>query len=171
MLERVGVRLGEVAELAGVDNPEYAGGLSVEGGEGAQANGGSEASEATHFGPQRTYGSTSGTSTPALARPVSPPSLSSSRSATPAPSSPSSSSAAHLTPSDEAAKYSTDPVLTSSQLFQIKNLNAIPQLRKHFVYLPHARNAHGAIVRRDPSYAAHKAGIKVIDAWAREFQV
>ncbi|GAA5891805.1 hypothetical protein JCM8208_002892 [Rhodotorula glutinis] len=169
MLQRVGVRIGEVAELAGVDNPEYAGGLSVEGLEGGRGDEG-EADEATRFGPQRTYGSASGTSTPALARPVSPPSLSSSRSATPSPPSPTSSTT-DLARSDEAARFSTDPVLSSSQLFQVKNLNAIPHLRKHFVYLPQARNAHGAIVRRDPSYPAHKAGVKVIDSWARTFQV
>ncbi|GJN92027.1 hypothetical protein Rhopal_005055-T1 [Rhodotorula paludigena] len=169
MLQRVGVRLSEVAELAGADNPEYAGGLSVEG---SSPAGDDEARETTHFGPQRTYGSASGTSTPALARPVSPPSLS------PSPSPTSASSASHAAiaapPADvsaEAARYSTDPVLSSSQLFQLQNLNALPQLQKHFVYLPHARNSHGAIVRRATTFEQHRAGVKVVDSWAREFRV
>ncbi|BGP36287.1 hypothetical protein JCM10449v2_000185 [Rhodotorula kratochvilovae] len=178
MLQRVGVQIGEVAELAGVDNPEYAGGLSVEGTEGASLNGAREGeeSETTHFGPQRTYGSASGTSTPALARPVSPPSLSASpsprSSSPPAPSS-AASSTAQLAPSAarDAAQHTTDPVLSSSQLFQLQNLNALPQLRKHLVYLPQARNSHGAIVRRDPNFAGHRAGKKVVDAWASEFRV
>ncbi|GAA6046537.1 hypothetical protein JCM3770_006198 [Rhodotorula araucariae] len=174
MLQRVGVQIGEVAELASVDNPEYAGGLSVEGTDAAFSSGTREDSETTHLGPQRTYGSASGTSTPALARPVSPPSLSPSRTPSPPPAS-AASSLEQLAPTagaaHDGARHATDPVLSSSQLFQLQNLNALPQLRKHLVYLPQARNSHGAIVRRDPNFAGHRAGKKVVDYWASEFRV
>ncbi|BGP21280.1 lipid particle protein [Rhodotorula toruloides] len=163
MLRRVGVGVAEVVEQVGVDNPEY-----VEGLNGAEEEGRGE-------GPQRTFGSGGGTETPALARPVSPPSLASSPARSPSPpatSSPAGSDTPLVPgPPANAAHYSTDPILSSSQLFQLNNLNSLPGLKKHLVYLPHARNAHGAIVRRDPNLAMHREGKKVVDWWARQFLV
>ncbi|GAA5865090.1 hypothetical protein JCM1840_005736 [Sporobolomyces johnsonii] len=185
MLERVGVRLREVAELAGTDNPEYAAGL--DGGEGAASeNGGAVDGEGDGLKRGRdsvsrttttTYGTTastpvgSGQSTPALARGGSPPSRLYSTALGSSSSSSSSSLSSPHTPHPEAVKYSTDPIFTPSQIFQIEHLNALPQLRKHFAYLPQSRNSHGAIIRRDARFEQHRVGKKVVDFWAREFRV
>ncbi|GAA5899247.1 lipase ROG1 family protein [Sporobolomyces salmoneus] len=154
MLERVGVRLREVAEQVGTDNPEYAANLSDDEEDGsllvdAERTGTKARRDENNYG--STVDSTpaiSGTSTPASA-----------------------SELEHLTQLDhpEARKYSTDPVFTASQLYQLHQLNALPQLRKHFVYLPKSRNAHGAIVRRHPKWEQHRIGRKVIDWWAKDF--
>ncbi|GAA5992019.1 hypothetical protein JCM5350_006251 [Sporobolomyces pararoseus] len=165
MLERVGVRMREVAEQVGTDNPEYAANLS----------GDEEDNSLLSATPRDTrvrtedhnYGATvettpvtSGTSTPALLRGGSPPRNLSS-----------SSDFEDLSQPDhpEARKFSTDPVFTPSQLYQLHQLNSLPQLRKHFVYLPKSRNAHGAIVRRSPEFEQHRIGSKVIDFWSNEF--
>lgn len=165
MLERVGVRMREVAEQVGTDNPEYAANLS-----------GDEEDNSLLSATQRdtrvrtedhNYGATvettpvtSGTSTPALLRGGSPPH-----------NLPYSSDFEELSQPDhpEARKFSTDPVFTPSQLYQLHQLNSLPQLRKHFVYLPKSRNAHGAIVRRSPEFEQHRIGSKVIDFWSSEF--
>ncbi|BGO88545.1 hypothetical protein NBRC10512_003357 [Rhodotorula toruloides] len=162
MLRRVGVGMVEVVEQVGVDNPEYVEGLQ-------------QVEEERGEGPQRGFGRVGGEETPVLARPVSPPSLASTPARSPSPTS-SASPAGSDTPlvrplPADAAHYSTDPILSSSQLFQLNNLNALPGLNKHLVYLPHARNAHGAIVRRDPNLAMHREGRKVVDWWARQFLV
>lgn len=66
----------------------------------------------------------------------------------------------------------TDPILSPAQEIMIANLNSIPHLKKHFVYLPQSRNAHGAIVARDPvRFAQHLPGKKIVDHWAREFKL
>ncbi|GAA5981084.1 hypothetical protein JCM10908_003978 [Rhodotorula pacifica] len=207
MLQRVGVRIGEIAEQVGGDNPEYAADLETSENENENENevdaerageetpsvdgesraptprlnaaGNGEASRRTVVGgtsasaQKSQYGSTdstpsSATSATASARSGSPLLANSAENGLP------STQLAPAPDSDtlaEARKLRTDPALSASQLFQIENLNAIPQLRKHFVYLPHARNAHGAIVRRDPTIAMHREGKKVIDAWAAAFEI
>ncbi|GAA5957391.1 hypothetical protein JCM21900_006886 [Sporobolomyces salmonicolor] len=181
MLERVGVKLREVAELAGTDNPEYAAGLAGGGGGASEGGGGAEregeglkrgrrdsSSRTTTYGTTESTPAGSGQSTPALARGGSPPTRLCS---TALGSSSSSSSSFSHTPNYEALKYSTDPIFTPSQIFQMEHLNALPQLRKHLAYLPHSRNSHGAIIRRDPRFEQHRIGRKVVDFWAREFRV
>ena len=212
MLMRVGVRIGEIAEQVGGDNPEYAADLAVSEDEeegraratppsssssssSASVDGESRAPtprtnaagngemsrrnviDGTRVGAQQQkslYGSTDSTPPPHAAA-ASAPSASSRPAA--AVDRRISAPSTHLapTPSDsileEARRLRTDPTLTASQQFQVENLNAIPHLRKHFVYLPHARNAHGAIVRRDPSIAMHREGKKVIDAWVGGFEI
>lgn len=169
MLERVGVRMREVAEQVGTDNPEYAANLSEDGEDNLLLAAATERNEPVRREDDN-YGSmvesspaTSGQSTPALLRGGSPPRDISSSS--------SSLSSSDLSQPDhpEARKFRTDPVFTPSQLYQMQQLNSIPQLRKHFVYLPKSRNAHGAIVRRSPEFEQHRIGAKVIDFWAREF--
>lgn len=65
----------------------------------------------------------------------------------------------------------TDPILSDSQLFQLEHLNAIPQLRKHFVHMPEVYWSHGAIIRRDRNFKQHEKGVLVVDSWARDFQL
>lgn len=149
MLERVGVKLREVAEeVGGADNPEYAAGLeSLE----TPTPNDSEAEEEqrtlkTHpaFQALASYG---GTDTPPLSRPIPPTATSSS----PVP---------------------TDPILSPAQLTMIANLNSIPQMRKHLVYLPESRNSHGAVVARDADrFPQHRPGKKIVDRWAEEFRL
>ncbi|KWU41596.1 DUF676-domain-containing protein [Rhodotorula sp. JG-1b] len=162
MLMRVGVRIGEIAEQVGGDNPEYAADLAV--------------SEDEEEGRARATPPSSTDSTPPPhAAAASAPSASSRPAAAVDRRISAPSTQLAPTPSDsileEARRLRTDPTLTASQQFQVDNLNAIPHLRKHFVYLPHARNAHGAIVRRDPSIAMHREGKKVIDAWVGGFEI
>ncbi|GAA5878807.1 hypothetical protein JCM3774_000971 [Rhodotorula dairenensis] len=220
-LMRVGVKIGEIAEQVGGDNPEYAADLDMTeeedgerrleaGGEATipssssasssndgesraptprtNATGNGEASRRSVSGGgtgpsagqarKSLYGSTDTTTSfpPAAAvqpRPASdPPSLGARSDGCPGPS---PSTQVAPPPNEqvlaEAHRLRTDPKLSPSQQFQVENLNTIPQLRKHFVYLPHARNAHGAIVRRDSTIAVHREGKKVIDAWVRGFEV
>lgn len=190
MLMRVGVRIGEIAEQVGGDNPEYAADLETSeteegsyeserdqgtGGDG-NGNGNGEASERRVVG-TRTPASAASTprtsSAASSARSSSP--LIPVSSASPAPSAGAPATTRGPAPTAatlaEARKLRTDPALSPSQLFQLEHLNAIPQLRKHYVYLPHARNAHGAIVRRDPAIAMHREGKKVVDAWVSGFEV
>ncbi|GAA6041623.1 hypothetical protein JCM8097_007772 [Rhodosporidiobolus ruineniae] len=196
-LARVGFRIAEaVAEQVGVDNPEYAARLTEpkgrEEGEFRSAatsaatsgtatpadfgvNGGKGEStphNAAKLADQKTYGSSSS---------VSATSTSSASSSTPLTSSPSSSSSSTPSgsprsflplppPSDLALaqQLKTDPIFTPAQQFMLDSLNALPQLTKAFVYQPHIRHTHGAIVRRDPRFYYAKEGIKVVDSWARE---
>lgn len=83
--------------------------------------------------------STSGTGTPPLARPTSP-----------------SLAVDELATGSASKPYPSDPILSEAQKEMIKNLNSIPQLRKHFAYFPKARNAHGTIVVRDPAFEMHR---------------
>jgi hypothetical protein len=154
----------EVAEQVGTDNPEYAEDLSGSDDELLSSTGPSDTrgrKEENSYGTtSESTPATSGTSTPALLRGGSPPrNLSDSLDYD------------NLTQSHhpEARKYSTDPVFTTSQLFQLHQLNALPQLRKHFVYLPKSRNSHGAIVRRSPEWEQHRIGTQVVDWWAKQF--
>jgi len=165
MLERVGVKMREVAEQVGTDNPDYAEDLSDD--EDREVDGLRDRvrTEDHNYGAtSESTPATSGTSTPALLRGGSPPRHVSSDD---------DFDEATLTQTHhpEARKYSTDPVFSPSQLFQLHHLNALPQLRKHFVYLPESRNAHGAIVRRSPEWEQHRIGAKVIDWWAKEFRL
>ncbi|KAM0793709.1 hypothetical protein ACM66B_001134 [Microbotryomycetes sp. NB124-2] len=200
MLARVGVKIGEVAEQVGLDNPEYAAGLSQDdsGESAATVSVGSEqqrlknsdsgvqkdADEQRRFKQHpgladlASYG---GSDTPPFARSLGPTTTSSrladvgkvgqydsnvdGAAARPESTSPSQPQA----PSGESV--ATDPVLSSAQLAMIHNLNSIPHLTKHFVYLPHARNSHGAMIARDLSWPQHHQGKKVVESWARHFQL
>ncbi|ORY90238.1 putative serine esterase-domain-containing protein [Leucosporidium creatinivorum] len=163
MLERVGVKLREVAEnVGGADNPEYALGLDTpaSGAETPNGNGAAEdlaeAQQLKQHPAFQALASYGGTDTPPLSRPL-----------IPLPSSSSSS------PSGDLSKpLPTDPILSPAQLKMIENLNSIPQMRKHFVYLPNSRNSHGAICARDPTrFAQHRPGMKIVDKWAEEFRI
>ncbi|KAI5479229.1 lipid particle protein [Pseudohyphozyma bogoriensis] len=68
-------------------------------------------------------------------------------------------------------RHPTDPILSEAQKAMIKNLNALPQMKKHLSYFPHARNAHGKIIARDLSYVEHREGMKVVDAWASQLRI
>lgn len=182
MLQRVGFRIAEVVEQAGVENPEYAGGLkeprfrhdqldsAATSGTATPINGNGCNGENDRLDPSHLDSKNYGTSS------IS--SLSSSTSASsisnPIPSSsPLPGRAPFPPPSDEdlalAQQLLTDPILTPSQRFQLEHLNALPQLRKHFVHLPAVRHTHGAIVRRDPRFApSKKYGTKIVDKWATE---
>ncbi|GAA5923326.1 lipase ROG1 family protein [Sporobolomyces koalae] len=167
MLERVGVRLQEITEQVGTDNPDYAEDLSGDEAAETGTGDGDAETQSTRF-ERNNYGSTlestpltSGSSTPALLRGGSPP-----HDLPPSPLAEDSLSQEHH---PEARKHSTDPIFTPSQLFQLHHLNALPRLRKHFVYLPKSRNSHGAIVRRSPEFEQHRIGVKVIDWWAKQF--
>lgn len=161
MLERVGVKLREVAEnVGGADNPEYALGLDTPESSGINTPNGDGAAEDLAESAQlkqhpafQALASYGGTDTPPLSRPLIP--------------RPSSS---HY-PQGDLSKP-TDPILSPAQLKMIENLNSIPQMRKHFVYLPASPNSHGAIVARDPTrFAQHRPGMKIVDRWAEEFRI
>jgi len=174
MLERVGVKMREVAEQVGTDNPDYAENLSdeedsVDESRRRSEEGNTDGSKGRARNEDHNYGATaestpatSGTSTPALLRGGSPPRHVSSEF---------DETTLSQTHHPEARKYSTDPVFSPAQLFQLHHLNALPQLRKHFVYLPESRNAHGAIVRRSPEWEQHRIGAKVVDWWAKDFRL
>lgn len=158
MLERVGVRLREVAEMTGADNPEFAAGLQVDGDESTAAPSLEDNERTTLKHPAfEALASYGGTDTPPLSRPLSPPRRNISTLST--------------TDHNDATTYATDPVLSEAQRTMIKNLNALPQMRKHLVYLPESRNSHGSIVARDLSFPMHRHGIKVVDRWAKEFRL
>ncbi|GAA6018232.1 hypothetical protein JCM11491_005642 [Sporobolomyces phaffii] len=178
MLERVGVRVREVAEqvggVAGPDTPEYAaaGDLVSSDSSGGEDDDDEQdallsSSSTSRFRDERTP-ATSGASTPALLRGGSPPR----HLDDPAPTDSTATNTSDREQAPyhaEARQYSTDPVFTASQRYQLAQLNALPQLRKHFVYLPQSRNSHGAIVRRSPEFEQHRIGTKVVDWWARQF--
>lgn len=162
MLERVGVRLREaiddVAETVQPDNPEHA----VEVGDGGSSEDVSSTAETlrNEETPLRhpafaAFSKYDGTDTPPLARPVSPGELEFHEAA----------------PGAAAHPFSTDPVLSPAQVIMIRNLNSIPQLRKHLAF-SHARNSHGMLVCRDSKFPQHREeGAKVVDFWAREFKL
>lgn len=191
MLERVGVRVREVAEQVGTDNPEYAENLSsstLADDDDEEAEEGDSllvSNRLTTREPRRRQAgeeawtnpvgstTTSGESTPTLLRGGSPPrNLSHNND-----DDDDNTTTRTRTEGGEAADHdhdrkvfpNTDPVLTASQRFQLENLNRLDRLRKHFVYLPESRNSHGAIVRRSPEWEQHRIGTKVVDFWAREF--
>lgn len=157
MLERVGVKLQEVAETVGAgDNPEHAAGLDVPSSSGSQTPVDPETEQDDEEDPKlkhhpafQALSSYDGTDTPPLSRPLMPHSS-----------------------SNDGKPLPTDPVLSPGQIKMIENLNSIPQLKKHFVYLPQSRNAHGAIVARDHvRFAQHVPGKKVVDRWAEQFKL
>ncbi|GAA6064206.1 hypothetical protein JCM10212_001619 [Sporobolomyces blumeae] len=180
MLERVGVKVREIAEQVGTDNPEYAADLAgderVATGRLAANGGGLTSGEVTEYDPPtaETTPATSGAATPDFARGGLPPTTLGATSSYDSEDSASSTDplAEFAQPTHaEARQFSTDPVFSSSQLFQAHHLNALPQMRKHFVYLPRSRNSHGAIVRRDPRFEQHRIGTQVIDWWANDFRL
>ncbi|KAK4704506.1 hypothetical protein P7C70_g1702, partial [Phenoliferia sp. Uapishka_3] len=149
MLDRVGLRLREAMEEAvesGVGGSEEMESERSGDGEGKALRKGE--------GLVRGYGGTGGTETPVLARSASP-----GQDVDPE----ATGSLAH--------PYPTDPILSPAQAIMIRNLNSIPQLRKHLAYMPLVRNSHGSIVARDLSYEAHREGRKVVDSWAKEFRL
>lgn len=160
MLERVGVKLREVAETVGAgDNPEHAAGLNApsSSSEGSQTPVdnqvqhmyGDEDPKLKQHPAFQALSSFDGTDTPPLSRPLFPQSTSA-----------------------DGKPLATDPILSPAQLRMIENLNSIPQMKKHFVYLPQSRNAHGAIVARDHvRYAQHVPGKKIVDHWASQFKL
>lgn len=64
-----------------------------------------------------------------------------------------------------------DAVLSPAQIRMTKNLNAIPGLKKYFVYLPKERNSHGAIICRDARWEGHLKGLEVLRWWASNFSI
>ncbi|KAM0755796.1 DUF676-domain-containing protein [Meredithblackwellia eburnea MCA 4105] len=167
-LKRVGVEarvrqaVGDVVENAQSDNPED----SVAEGSSMAKDIDTETEEnpvlVRHpsLAPFTNYG---GTDTPPLARPVSPSHInlpSSLSTALPVP-----------IPTSSPSRYPTDPILTPAQLTMIKNLNSIPQLRKHLVFAPHARNSHGMIVCRDLKFPQHREAREIVDSWAKDFRL
>ncbi|KDE08557.1 hypothetical protein MVLG_01334 [Microbotryum lychnidis-dioicae p1A1 Lamole] len=163
MLARVGVGLAEVAESVRADNPEYAAGLreDLSGRLSERSNGHtgkavasasaayeSDNDDQTGFpATLKSLGSYDGVGTPPFVRSMSPP----------------------TTASSAQERVPTDPILTAGQLDMLKHLNALPQLKKHLVFLPESRNSHGAIIARDLRFAQHKPGMKIIDLWAKNF--
>ncbi|GAA5854978.1 hypothetical protein JCM8547_002330 [Rhodosporidiobolus lusitaniae] len=183
MLARVGIRIAETLENAGLDNPEYAGGLSEPSREDEASRSAATSGTATPVnGYAHGYSklstsalSSKSFSTSALSSASSSSSTSSTTSPSPTPaprSSPLPKRDPFPTPPAEdlflARRFKTDPLLTPSQKFQLENLNALPQLRKHFVHMPGVRHTHGCIVRRDPRFHAAKYGLRVVDKWAGE---
>ncbi|GAA5917934.1 hypothetical protein JCM6882_004130 [Rhodosporidiobolus microsporus] len=181
MLKRVGFEAiaRVLQEEGGVENPEYAGGLQELGrDQGASAaTSGAATPVSTNEGESTPlngnsgktgYGSSSSASASASA------SASTTSSSTAASSSAPPTSRHNPLPSPSSSDLSlahtlrTDPSLTPSQAFQLENLNALPQLRKHFVHLPGVRHTHGVIVRRDPNWVHAPKGRKIVEAWARE---
>ena len=159
MLERVGVKLREVVETVGAgDNPEYAAGLnppsSDSSGSQTPVDGAGQQDEyedpkLRHHPAFQALSSYDGVDTPPLSRPLFPQSF-----------------------DLDGKPLPTDPLLSPAQLKMIENLNSIPQMKKHFVYLPQSRNAHGAIVARDHvRFAQHVPGKKIVDRWAEEFKL
>ncbi|SGY17759.1 BQ5605_C015g07880 [Microbotryum silenes-dioicae] len=163
MLARVGVGLAEVAESVRADNPEYAAGLreDLSGRLSERSNGHtgkavasasaayeSDNDDQTGFpATLKSLRSYDGVGTPPFVRSMSPP----------------------TTASSAQERVPTDPILTAGQLDMLKHLNALPQLKKHLVFLPESRNSHGAIIARDLRFAQHKPGMKIIDLWAKNF--
>lgn len=64
----------------------------------------------------------------------------------------------------------TDPIFMATQKRMIQNLNAIPDLEKHMVYLPRERNSHGAIICRNPGFEGHRRGLEVLQWWSNRFK-
>ncbi|BGO88481.1 hypothetical protein NBRC10512_003005 [Rhodotorula toruloides] len=161
-LERVGIAVGEVAEGAGGDNPEYAARLE------GSADGGVESVGVRHDDDEKTTSSTSAASSTSSATSSTALLDSSPPASSQACASPSSA------PSDSdlsaALQLGTDPTFSPSQLSQLSSLNALPHLRKHLVLLD-AYFSHGAIVCRDRNFGQHQQGKEVVDWWAREFVV
>ncbi|SCV68157.1 BQ2448_278 [Microbotryum intermedium] len=163
MLARVGVGLAEVAESVGADNPEYAAGLREDlcgrlsdgsNGHAGHAVAVAAASDEFHQDARsgfpatlRSLRSYDGVGTPPFVRSMSPP----------------------TTPSSPQERFPTDPILTPGQLEMLKHLNALPQLKKHLVFLPESPNSHGAIIARDLRFAQHRPGTKIVDSWAKNF--
>ncbi|GAA5846840.1 hypothetical protein JCM9279_004461 [Rhodotorula babjevae] len=65
-----------------------------------------------------------------------------------------------------SAGAATDPALSSSQLFQVEQLNSLPNLHKHYVHLIDTVWAHGAIICRNPKHQAQSC-TAVVDWWAK----
>jgi hypothetical protein len=65
----------------------------------------------------------------------------------------------------------TDAILTTAQKRMTDNLNALPGLQKHLVYLPQERNSHGAIICRDARWDGHKKGLEILRWWSERFVV
>lgn len=133
MLERVGIVVREAIEEVLVDavnpneHPELA--LESNGSGGGESGSSSSSDERTPLRPSFAAFSSykEGIDTPPLTRPGSP-----GQRVDP-----------EATGKDGGKPYPTDPILTDAQKIMIKNLNSIPQMRKHFTYLPSARNSHG----------------------------
>jgi len=80
------------------------------------------------------------------------------------------SSSTSVSSSTNAPTAPTDPDLSTSQLFQIEHLNALPNLTKHYVHLIDTMWAHGAIICRNPKHPAQSCK-EVVDWWASRFEV
>lgn len=156
-LERVGILVGEIAEAAGGDNPEHA--ARLEGG----ADGRVESSGVRHGEEEKSTAATTASSSPGS---------SSARSASSSTALLVSTSSPAVAPTDAdlsaALALGTDPAFSPAQLYQLDSLNALPQLRKHFVLLD-AYFSHGAIVCRDRNFGQHQQGKEVVDGWAKRF--
>ncbi|KAG9028709.1 hypothetical protein FRB95_006151 [Tulasnella sp. JGI-2019a] len=64
------------------------------------------------------------------------------------------------------------PILAPTQLRMIQNLNALPTLKKEFVFLDNMRNSHATIVCRDlKRFDFHKRGEGVLRNFADGFEV
>lgn len=69
-------------------------------------------------------------------------------------------------------KDKSQPVLTPAQRVMITNLNTLPNLSKHTVFIHPARNSHGSIVCRSiKTMTEHKRGEGVLRHWADGMQL
>ncbi|KAG8873342.1 hypothetical protein FRB97_006808 [Tulasnella sp. 331] len=74
--------------------------------------------------------------------------------------------------STDQKSLENQPILSPAQLRMIRNLNALPNLRKEFVFLDNLRNSHATIVCRDlKQFAFHRRGEGVLRNFADGFEV
>ncbi|BGP36251.1 hypothetical protein JCM10449v2_000149 [Rhodotorula kratochvilovae] len=158
-LQRVGLSVEEALEEMQVDNPEMAAGLGPAGRAGEVSSGGDKQGGADAVDGRHSPASSAGSSAALL--PIV--SADAAREGpNPTSRSPSSSPASSRSP--------TDPALSPSQLFQIRQLNALPNLTKHFVRLIDSEYAHGALICRNPKHPAQSRK-EVVNWWAGRFEV
>ena len=64
-------------------------------------------------------------------------------------------------------KDKSQPVLTPAQCIMITNLNTLPNLSKHTVFIHPIRNSHGSIICRNiKTITEHRRGEGVLRHWA-----
>lgn len=64
-------------------------------------------------------------------------------------------------------KDKSQPVLTPAQCIMITNLNTLPNLSKHIVFIHPIRNSHGTIICRNiKTISEHRRGEGVLRHWA-----
>ncbi|KAG8951940.1 hypothetical protein FRC03_012300, partial [Tulasnella sp. 419] len=74
--------------------------------------------------------------------------------------------------SDQFDKPEDQPSLSDAQKRMISNLNTIPHLKKHFVFIDNVRNSHATIVCRDiKAFSFHRRGEGVLRHYADHFEL